>query len=57
MEGKIMTNQEAAREFEDTLGLDSCLIGVKYSKESDPKGETEKNLLLVKLLMSSEGKE
>jgi len=39
-----MTNQEAAREFEDTLGLDSCLIGVKYSKESDPKGDTERKL-------------
>jgi uncharacterized protein (DUF169 family) len=37
-----MTNQEAAREFEDTLGLDSCLIGVKYSKESDPKGDTDR---------------
>jgi len=39
-----MTNQEAAREFEDTLGLDSCLIGVKYSEESDPKGDTERKL-------------
>lgn len=39
-----MTNQEAAREFEDTLGLDSCLIGVKYSGEPDPKGDTERKL-------------
>jgi len=40
----MITNQEAAREFEDSLGLDSCLIGVKYSKESDPKGDTERKL-------------
>jgi uncharacterized protein (DUF169 family) len=44
VEGEKMTNQEAAREFEDTLGLDSCLIGVKYSEESDPKGDTERKL-------------
>jgi len=39
-----MTNQEAAREFEDTLSLDSCLIGVKYSNEPDPQGDTERKL-------------
>ena len=39
-----MTNQEAVREFEDTLGLDSCLIGVKYSDEPNPKGDTERKL-------------
>jgi uncharacterized protein (DUF169 family) len=44
MWGKIMTNQKAAREFEDTLGLDSCLIGVRYSDEPDPKGDTERKL-------------
>jgi uncharacterized protein (DUF169 family) len=44
MEGEIMTNQKAAREFEGSLGLESCLIGVKYSQESDPKGDTERKL-------------
>jgi uncharacterized protein (DUF169 family) len=44
MKGEIMTNQEAAREFEDTLGLDSCLIGVRYSDKPDPKGDTERKL-------------
>jgi uncharacterized protein (DUF169 family) len=39
-----MTNPEAAREFEDSLELDSCLIGVKYSEESDPRGDTERKL-------------
>jgi uncharacterized protein (DUF169 family) len=39
-----MTNQEAAREFKDTLGLDSCLIGVKYSDEPDPKGDMDRKL-------------
>jgi uncharacterized protein (DUF169 family) len=44
VKGEIMTNEEAAREFEDSLGLDSCLIGVKYSEESDPRGDTERKL-------------
>jgi uncharacterized protein (DUF169 family) len=39
-----MTNQEAAREFEDSLGLESCLIGVKYSQEADPRGDLERKL-------------
>ena len=51
-----MTNQEAAREFEDTLGLDSCLIRVKYSDEPNPRETRRENLLHVKLLMSSEKK-
>jgi uncharacterized protein (DUF169 family) len=44
VKGEIMTNEEAAREFEDSLGLDSCLIGVKYGEESDPRGDTERKL-------------
>jgi uncharacterized protein (DUF169 family) len=44
MEGEIVTNQEAAREFEDILSLDSCLIGVKYSDKPDPRGDTERKL-------------
>jgi hypothetical protein len=39
-----MTNQKAAKEFEDTLGLDSCLIGVRYSDKPNPKGDTERKL-------------
>jgi len=40
----MMTNKEAAREFEDVLGLDSCLIGVRYSDQPDPKADTERKL-------------
>ena len=39
-----MKNQEAARQFEDSLGLDSCLIGVKYSEKPDPRGDMERKL-------------
>jgi uncharacterized protein (DUF169 family) len=44
MEGETMKNREAAREFEDSLGLDSCLIGVEYSEKRDPRGDTERKL-------------
>lgn len=36
--------QEAARELEDTLGLESCLIGVKYGDKPDLRGDTERRL-------------
>jgi uncharacterized protein (DUF169 family) len=39
-----MTNQKAAREFEDTLGLDTCLVAVRYGDKPDPKGDTERKL-------------
>jgi uncharacterized protein (DUF169 family) len=39
-----MRNQQAASEFEDSLGLDSCLIGVEYSEKPDPGGEAERKL-------------
>jgi len=44
VEGEIMTNQEAAREFEDSLGLDGCLIGVKYTNEPDPRADRDRKL-------------
>jgi uncharacterized protein (DUF169 family) len=44
MEGETMKNREAAREFEDSLALDSCLIGVEYSEKPDPRGDTERKL-------------
>jgi uncharacterized protein (DUF169 family) len=36
--------QEAARELEDTLGLESCLIGVKYGDKPDLRGDIERRL-------------
>lgn len=36
--------QEAARQLEDTLGLESCLIGVKYGDKPDPRGNTGRKL-------------
>ena len=39
-----MNNREAAREFEDILGLESCLIGVKYGEKPDPRGDMERKL-------------
>jgi uncharacterized protein (DUF169 family) len=44
MEGETMNNKEAAREFEDSLGLDSCPIGVKYSERPDPRGDMKRKL-------------
>ncbi len=36
--------QEAARELEDTLGLESCLIGLKYGDKPDLRGDPERKL-------------
>jgi uncharacterized protein (DUF169 family) len=40
----MANHQELAREFEETLELESCLIGVKYSDKPDSKGDTETKL-------------
>jgi hypothetical protein len=39
-----MKSQSAAREFEEALGLESCLIGVRYGNEPDPRGNAERKL-------------
>lgn len=36
--------QEAARELEDTLGLESCLIGLKYGDKPDLRGDPGRKL-------------
>jgi uncharacterized protein (DUF169 family) len=36
--------QEAARQLEDALGLESCLIGVKYGVEPDARGDPARKL-------------
>jgi len=36
--------QEAARQLEDALGLESCLIGVKYGDKPDPRGDAGRKL-------------
>ncbi|MGQ9545721.1 MAG: hypothetical protein ACUVTR_00935 [Dehalococcoidia bacterium] len=49
-----MTNQEPPREFEDSLGLDSCLIGVKYATKPDARADRAGSPRHVKVLISSE---
>ena len=39
-----MNSKEAAKTFEDSLRLDSCLIGVKYSDKPDLSGDMERKL-------------
>jgi uncharacterized protein (DUF169 family) len=39
-----MNNKEATKMFENSLGLDSCLIGVKYCDKPDPRGDMERKL-------------
>jgi uncharacterized protein (DUF169 family) len=43
-EGEMTTNAAAAREFENSLGLDGCLIGVKYTNEPDPRAARDRRL-------------
>ena len=52
----MSNHQQAAKEFEDVLGLGSCLIGVKYDDKPDPRGDTGGNLPLVRQSMLSEEK-
>jgi uncharacterized protein (DUF169 family) len=40
----MSNHQDAAKEFEDVLGLGSCLIGVKYDDNPDPRGDTGRKL-------------
>lgn len=36
--------RDVAEEFENTLGLKSCLIGVRYDDKPDPRGDAERKL-------------
>ncbi|HEX74817.1 MAG TPA: DUF169 domain-containing protein [Dehalococcoidia bacterium] len=40
----MKNHQELAREFEETLKLGSCLIGVRYSDKPDSRVDTERKL-------------
>jgi uncharacterized protein (DUF169 family) len=40
----MSNHQLSAKEFEDVLGLESCLIGVKYDDKPDPRGDTSRKL-------------
>ena len=52
----MSNHQHAAKEFEDVLGLGSCLIGVKYDDKPDPEETQRENSPLVRQSMLSEEK-